>query len=369
MKNGMSLKDLAIEVERQNASKRDFVITPNLMTMGVAENQIVVRLPKKDGDTEMFGVNPTAHDQLSEFIDIPRNYYRRMQTNAPALLTANVNRWLGDRSDEKKDTRLIRCLDGNVRGILSDRYRRLDNYDLAKVILPIISQHDFRVESCNISEKNMHLKVVSQTVKADVQPGNHTFLKNGGDPLYFGMTFSNSEIGFGTLGIEEMLYRLVCRNGAISESMVNRRHVGSKVGAGDGSWELFSNDTKRQSDRAFWMQVEDVVKACVSQAKDRFDKLIVKVEGAQAQEVKSPTGAIELLQENYGVSEAEGNGILTHLTKGGDLSLWGLVNAVTAFAQDDSLSYERATDLERLGGKLLNAKSKDFEPAKELVAA
>ena len=35
---------------------------------------------------------------------------------------------------------MVRTLDGQVRAVLSDRYRRLDNYDLAENVLPILQQ-------------------------------------------------------------------------------------------------------------------------------------------------------------------------------------------------------------------------------------
>ena len=47
----------------------------------------------------------------------------------------------------------------------------------------------------------------------------------------------------------------------------------------------------------------------------------------------------------------EASGILGHLAAGGNLSRWGFANAVTRYAQDVE-SYDRATELEKLGGKL-----------------
>jgi hypothetical protein len=35
---------------------------------------------------------------------------------------------------------MLRTLDGQVRAVLSDRYRRLDNFDLAESVLPILQQ-------------------------------------------------------------------------------------------------------------------------------------------------------------------------------------------------------------------------------------
>ena len=44
--------------------------------------------------------------------------------------------------------------------------------------------------------------------------------------------------------------------------------------------------------------------------------------------------------------------MLKHLIQGGDLSAWGLGNAVTRAAQDVA-SYDRATEMESIGGKVI----------------
>jgi hypothetical protein len=43
---------------------------------------------------------------------------------------------------------------------------------------------------------------------------------------------------------------------------------------------------------------------------------------------------------------------MRHLIEGGDLSAWGLGNAITRSAQDVD-SYDRATELEAVGGKVI----------------
>ena len=49
-----------------------------------------------------------------------------------------------------------------------------------------------------------------------------------------------------------------------------------------------------------------------------------------------------------------------HLIEGGDLSRWGVVNAVTRFANDPGIAYDRATDLETIGGKVLDLKPTEW---------
>ena len=47
-----------------------------------------------------------------------------------------------------------------------------------------------------------------------------------------------------------------------------------------------------------------------------------------------------------------------------DLSQWGLVNAVTRYSQDVD-NYDRATELETLGGKIVDLKPTEWQPIAE----
>ena len=51
------------------------------------------------------------------------------------------------------------------------------------------------------------------------------------------------------------------------------------------------------------------------------------------------------------MSESESGGVLKHLIAGGDLSGYGIMNAVTRQAEDVD-NYDRATEFERFGGMI-----------------
>ena len=64
-------------------------------------------------------------------------------------------------------------------------------------------------------------------------------------------------------------------------------------------------------------------------------------------------------------NESERAGVLRHLIVAGDLSGYGLVNAVTHYSHDVE-DYDRATEFEALGGKLIELPSSEW---KELAEA
>ena len=74
---------------------------------------------------------------------------------------------------------------------------------------------------------------------------------------------------------------------------------------------------------------------------------------------------VQLAAPTFGFSKHEGEGILDHLIRGGDLSLYGFSNAVTRYAQDVT-SYDRSTELEEIGYNILNMPSRTWNALQEV---
>ena len=67
---------------------------------------------------------------------------------------------------------------------------------------------------------------------------------------------------------------------------------------------------------------------------------------------EDPFKTVEVLGDKYVLNKIERASILRHFIMGNDFSAFGLVNAVTRSSQDIA-DYNRATELERMGGMLL----------------
>lgn len=65
-----------------------------------------------------------------------------------------------------------------------------------------------------------------------------------------------------------------------------------------------------------------------------------------------PVKTVEVLANRYTLNDTERASVLRYLILQGDLSGYGLVNAVTHYSQDVD-DYDRATEFESLGGKLI----------------
>ncbi len=308
--------------------------------MGMEESAELFSLhrPLESGiqEVEPFSISELFHRQLGASLGIPAKYYDKMRSDYPSLLANNVNGWLG-----KIPTRhTVRTLDGTARAFLSDRYRRIDNYEIAQAILPVISEMpDARVESCEVTENRMYLKVVNPRLEADIVPG---------DTVQAGVVISNSEVGLGSVSVMPLLYRLVCLNGMVVNDLGKRKyHVGRENAE---NWELFSDATLQADDTAFMLKLADIVRTAVDAA--RFGVIVDRLrETVGAKITAQVADVVELAGTRYGFTKNEGDGILQHLITGGDLSLYGLSNAVTRTA-NDAESYDRATVLEGMGWEI-----------------
>jgi hypothetical protein len=251
---------------------------------------------------------------------------------------------------------MVRTLDGEVRAVLSDRYRRLDNYDLAENVLPILQRLEgARFESVELTETKLYLKVVAPRVEVEIAPG---------DVVQAGIVITNSEVGHGTLSVQPLVYRLVCRNGLIaSDRALRKTHVGRVLHSEEEAITVFRDDTLAADDKAFFLKVRDVVEAAVSEA--TFRQVAQKMQ--KTLDIKltgNPVKAVEVLANRYTLNESERAGVLRHLIVEGDLSAYGLVNALTHFSHEVE-DYDQATEFEALGGKLIELPVSDWKEMAE----
>ena len=99
------------------------------------------------------------------------------------------------------------------------------------------------------------------------------------------------------------------------------------------------------------MKVPDTVRCAVDET--RFMLTVDKMREAMNTPLEhDPVKSVEILADKFMLSQNERGDVLRQLFMGGDNSRYGLMNAVTAAAKI-AVDYERATELERIGGEIL----------------
>lgn len=341
MLKGLTLTQLAQKIEANKELKRDFIAPTEAIHMKVQEDKTPVLFVPRAGD---FPILPLAHNQIGARTGIPSKYYDRMLSEAPELLTRNVNTWFR----QNPEKRMIRTLGGDIRAFLSNRYNRIENEEIAEVALPVLYQiPDVKIVSAEVTDRRLYIQAVAPRLQGEVKKG---------DVVQAGVVISNSEVGAGAVSVARMNYRLICLNGMIMPDKFRAYHVGRQI---EDTSALWQDDTRKADDRAVLLKVRDMVHAAVNEKE--FALTLEKMRGLTDGKITgNPDEVIEVLCQKVGVSETEKGGILRSLIEGGDLSAWGMLNAVTAQAHV-ARDYDRAVELEAAGGQLLDLDKKEWK--------
>jgi hypothetical protein len=333
MKTGISIVELATALLKQQESKRDFHANSKSLSM-VKSGQFQI---ETNSGAEIMPATAYAHAQMASKLSIPKVYYDRMLKQSPDLLASNVNHWL----EERKDTSLVRTLRGRMRAFLSSRYRIVDNHEILAMVLPELAEMGDGIEivSCNVTDEKMYLKVVNTKIEAAISIG---------DVVQAGFVLSNGELGNGAISVEPFVLRLVCLNGlALPSGRQRKNHAGRT----NESTDLYANDTMQAIDSAFKLKVRDLVRSAISIT--TFRDAVADLQVSKNDIITGhPAKAVELTAKAIGLSNDESSSVLNHLIRSGDLSRFGMLNAVTRSAEDLE-NYDRATTVERLGSSVL----------------
>lgn len=375
MKKGMQLDELARKIMENSQKKVDYTVNTNAMEMKLPEayctvdgdivegKNLVGKAPSSMqkprlslmGVDGRFDVTAVAHQQLSAHLEIPRKFYDEQLNKNPDLFSVMVNTLMA----RNPKPRFVRTLDGNARAILSNSYRPIDYEDIAPMLLEGLLGSGAEIRSCDITERKLYIKALFPKTEIEVFKG---------DVIQMGMAFSNSEIGLGQISFEPLVYRLVCENGMImQDTSVKRRHLGARMSMDeDGlAMEFVKDDTRKALDQALILQIRDTMTMLAQP--ESAQRYIMRFQDAAQQQLKDPVAAVQVLQKKASLADDDRLGILNHLVRGGDLSRWGLANAVTRHSQDVT-SYDRATELEYLGGTIIDLSQSDWKSIGEAAA-
>lgn len=359
MKTGLhSLEELMEEIKRRAKAKEDLIVPTTLLEAVVDDGQVKLEVRGKD----LAPINAVAHRQIQSHLKIPADYYDRMQASQPGLLARNINTWLW----ENKENRLVRRLFGTTRAFLSDKYRPLENEDLAQAVIRPLLDADADVMSAQITDTKLYIKAVDRKVTRELAKtgnkfgdGQHKIVRVASPAI----TISNSEVGQGAVSVLGGVYDDFCSNLAtFKERSTRKYHAGARHDLADEeTYALLSDETRRVTDEALWRQVSDIVRAAFDRA--RFDALCDKVEATVEDKVEDVIQTVSFASKRFNFTEAEGKLVLDEMVKGGDLSRFGLYNAITS-ASAQLEDYDRATEFERVGGQLIELPKNEW---RELV--
>jgi len=350
----MTLQELAVELDRQREAKKDFIADTTELRAIPDDSGMQLQV----GDLGAMPIRQHAHRQIGERLGIPAKFYDRLNAKHQDLLAWNINTLF----KREPESRMIRTLDNKVRAFLSERYRPLDNYDFAQAVLSRLTKLKGDILRCDLTETKLYIKVVVPGIEREIKkPG--TFMGDGGhNPIHVlkpGAVCGNSEVGSGSVFFQPGIHEVNCSNLAVfNRNAMRKHHIGGKQSnqLDEQLFAVLKDETRAVADKAFWMQVQDLVEASLEG--ELFEQHVAECEAAlNGTPIERPIKAVRQLEN---LSETEQDGILAGLVHGGDLSQFGLQFAVTEFAQtvDDA---DRRLDLERFGGSVIELPQQEWQ--------
>ena len=335
-------------VIEQHGRQHDVLADTRRMSVDVVTDTTTVEL-SLDGEQGVETFAPSGHmlGQMATDLGIPKRYFDRMRDDAPELFKRNVHHWLYE-EPKKRMIRSYKTTDttNTGRAWLSDRYRRLDNIEIATKLLPEFERlpSEAVFHNASISDERLYVRAVFPKMEAEVKVGA---------PVQWGVQIRNSEVGAATFAIESFLLVLACTNGMVVDKVMNTRHIGKRLN------DVLSDEAVKADDHAFWLAARDTLRASIDEA--AFESVIATLrEATEGEKITSPIAATKRLASTFSLSDEEHEAVLLNLANGGDMSRWGALNAVTATAHTVK-SFDRGVELEEMGWTIAELSRRDWD--------
>lgn len=378
---GSDLQTLAGVLERQHSSKVDAVVPATSLTIedcGLTVPNLDLVPDPEHGIREVEGhldISNGALGDMAARYRIPVEYLRRCKTDACDLFAANVNEWMGrdlDAHDAPNKVLLRTFVDpddgsGYLRSFLSDRFMTIDHLDVLYSALEgaKAASTDIVVDSVDLSERAMRVRLVApqltvlapeflKAYRRPWQPGQAPWERRGeatpdwlrmvhaDDPVLFaGIEIGNSETGDGAFYVMPRMVVRWCRNGAtVKADMLRRTHLGQKLDEGVIRW---SDATIRANTDLVRRMATDAVSTFLDV--DYMRKVIDGWEQQSGVVLPKPEETIKRVAQKLRYTDDERQSILSLFVAGGQNTAGGVMQAVTAHAQeiDDP---DRAAEIE-----------------------
>lgn len=199
-------------------------------------------------------VHDHALQQLCSRAGLPIAYARTLQEAGPwgtDLLARNLGDLYGHQAEGKRY--LTRSVGGEVRGFLSDRYRRLDS----RPIVESLARTCAEIGALPVEGYALETKVAMKAVLP------HVFEPVPNEVMAFGIYWENSDFGDGAHSCRIFMLRLWCTNYAISDTALRQIHLGKRL---DDSFQ-FSQRTYELDTQVAASAVSDLVSGLLGPAK------------------------------------------------------------------------------------------------------
>jgi len=348
----ISLKEVLEEVQQLDSRKQDLVAPRgSIEVINAAPAGVAFGI---GGNT--YHPTKTGLVQIAELSGIPKNFLLETERKYPGLARDVIATWFGDNENVNRKRKhpvnacrmkhLFRCYKpqddayGVLRAVRSDRYRILDNSDIAAAVLKAVSPQKGDVEvKGSITDDRLFLTLTNWALTRPTKVG---------EEVAFRVRISNSETGYASLSVVPQVVVLSCLNGATVGRDLTQMHLGQRL----THERLLSRETLSLKNAAFFAEVKDVIGACFSP--EHCHLIVDALNKAATQTLPDSVQAVENTCKVFSLGEETKKSIFAEFLSNQEPTRFGLAQAITQTAHQYEVGeYEKAAFLEDAGGQLL----------------
>lgn len=317
----------------------DHIVRASAVGFDLAEGQPVMALPAGDAPAEVLSISKHAMQQLCTRANLPQAFATYLQSEEAApwgreLLAHNLRECFTHLPGKY----LARSYDGQLRGFLSDSYRRLDSRPLIEAFAQACQSVGAVPVQGYATDAKVAIKAMLPTIYEPVP----------NEVMAFGLCWENSDYGHGPHSLRVFCLRLWCTNYAIADECFRQVHLGKRL-AED---MRYSRRTYELDMRTVASAVQDVVSSTLSA--DRLAAYCEAIKSAASEVIDIKSAVTRMRSLTKSESEA-----VVKTCESDDLRVlpdgqtrWRLSNAISwvAGTVEDA---ERKLELQKVAGAVL----------------
>lgn len=307
------------------------------------------RLTISLGDGPGQAIGHHALSQLASRAGIPGQYLAELSTQGgwQRELSAEIlNRHYG--AGETNTRFLVRAVRDEVRGVMSDHYRRLDSVPLLDAVIEKCKEVGAVPVGGTHTDTRVAFRALIPTVYEPIP----------GEVVAFGIEWGNSDYANGTHYLRAFLERVWCLNGATMENALSQVHLGGRMSK---EFEM-SDRTYRLDTQTSVSALSDIINGVLAPTKVKAMCESIRTAAEKSIDWKNLKGSLakRLLKGELTAAEAAFDSQdVINLPAG--KTMWRASNAISWIAGNTE-DGDRKLELERLAGELASGR-RDVELA------
>ena len=305
------------------------------------KNGIIAKVGIFNGENLTEQIHRNALNQMALAVEMPMKFLDSLAEEKASwgkeLLAHNMNEIFHQRFKSKRY--LTRSTHGEVRGFLSDQYRRLDSRPIVEAFASAVQEKGAMPYNGVVTDTKIAIQAIMPEVYEPIP----------GELVAYGLSLENSDFGNGALSLRAYLLRIWCTNLAITEETMRQVHLGKRL-----------DDNMIYSQRTYELDSKTTVSALKDVVRLQLDSgsLTNRMDAVRKANDKGVTTeqARELLKKTLNKGEAEAtfnayNSPDVYNLPAGNTA-WRLSNAISWIAGQTE-EPERKLDLMRAAGDVL----------------